>query len=155
LALVVIGLVPFAVFQFWLRAQFGTWGLTSGGALATPFEWVPFRGCWQIALLRPAVFALLATLFGPTVILPSLWGLWVAARRLLAGDFQPEVLALAAAAGVMPFLPLSTYREPVALARFACGLALPLLLFAARFRVRRVLNYALFSVVMLLMLVKG
>jgi hypothetical protein len=55
----------------------------------------------------------------------------------------------------MAFLPFSTYRETGGLLRFACGLVLAMVLFAARFRLRKVLNYSLAWMVLNAFLFKG
>jgi len=52
------------------------------------------------------------------------------------------------------FLPFSTFREPLGLVRAADGLVFAVLAFASASRSRRVLNYSLFWIAMLAMLVR-
>ena len=149
------GLGPFLLFQAWLYLQFGSPGLSSGGDLATPFEVLPYRGFWQIADSGWGVFLLFAATFGLSLVLPSIWGVLASGRRLLSSDRHHDVLALLANAGIMAFVPFSTYREPLGVTRFACGLVLAIMLFGAHTGSRRILNYSLFWIPMLVMLVNG
>jgi hypothetical protein len=152
--LVIIAVIPFAVWQVVLRAWFGTFGVGSGGAMATPFEIIPFMGVWRIGLEGGArVFAVVgfpALLFG---VLPALWGLWRAGREVLAWLSNREggavvtrryeyALLLLAQAAIMLFVPFSTYRESLGLARFMPGLVAMVLLYAALRRERRALTYS-------------
>ena len=137
-------LIAFAIFQFLLFRWFGAIGLTSGGYLATPFEWVPFLGLWRVGVVSREALALLGVIFGPLVVVPSLWGIGAAARRLWQRDVSPAVLALATNATAIAFTPFSTFREPLGLVRFAAGLVLATVLFGAHVKSRRVLNYSMF-----------
>lgn len=147
--------LPFAVFQGWLYVQFGELGLGSGGALATPFEWIPFMG-W----LRIGAFGLLPLLvFGvvivPFVYFPAVWGLVKSVRDLYVRVIDQPAAALLLNAAVIPFLPFSTVREPGGLLRFACGLVLAVLLYAASRKQRRALNYGLLWLVLNAILVRS
>ena len=156
-ALLVFGLaeLPFAIWQAILWRWFGVIGLTSGGWMATPFEWLPYMGLWRVARVSMPAFALLATISLPTLVLPSVWGLLAAARRLWQRDEAPIVLALAANAGLIAVLPFSTFREPLAMVRLASGLVLCTVLFGAHIRSRRVLNYSLFWIAGLFLIVRS
>lgn len=143
----------FAVWQVWLWRQFGAPGLGSGGAMATPFEWIPYMGFLRIAGSSLSAMAVFALLFGPSIVLPSLWGLWAAARRLLGGPADREAWALGLNALAIALLPFSTFREPLALIRFGSGLVLAVLCFASCHGPRRALNYALFWSAFLVMLI--
>jgi hypothetical protein len=154
LGLVSVALVPYLVFQVWLWLTFGQPGLASGGAMATPFEIIPYMGLLRIG--QESLIYLLAMLvvFGPTVVLPSLWGIWSSARRWLAGEKNLFVASLFINALVIVFTPFSTFRETGGIIRFATGLMLALVLFAGRYQQRRVLNYSLFWVVLNVFLLK-
>lgn len=147
-------LLPFAFFQALLYYWFGSLGLTSGGYLATPFEIIPYMGLWRVGLVSLPALALLGAIFVPMVVLPSLWGIIAALRRFWQHDFSVAVCALAANAGFIPFTPSSTFREPLGLIRFACGLALATLLYGAHTNSKRVLNYSLLWMAGLVFLLK-
>jgi hypothetical protein len=137
------GLLPFAGLQLALWRWFGAPGLGSGGYLATPFEWVPYMGLWRVVGVSLAAFALLAALWLPLVVAPSLWAAVAALRRLWQGDAAPVVWALGANAVVLMAAPFSTFREPLGIVRLATGLVLAVVLFGAHMGSRRVLTYAL------------
>ena len=123
--------------------------------MATSFEWLPYMGLWRVALVSVPAFALLATISLPTVVGPSIWGLVAAARCLWRRDYSLAVLALGANAALIAVLPFSTFREPLAVVRLASGLVLSTILFAAQVGSRRVLNYSLFWMVGLFLLVRA
>jgi len=150
-----LALVPFVLLQMWLWWSFGTIGLTSGGYLATPFEWLPYMGLWRVAAVSGPAFVLLAAISIPIAVGPSLWGLLAAARRLWQRDASPVVLALGANAALIAVLPFSTFREPLALVRLATGLVLCTVLFGAQYHSQRVLNYSLFWIAALVLIVRS
>ncbi len=135
--------VPFAVWQGVLWAWLGQPGVGSGGAMATPFELVPFGGLWRVATVDWPTFWLLLFIEGPLFLLPTAWALVVSLRDLARRRFHPWVTVLLAQAAVLPFLPFSTWREPLAMARLASGLVAATLLYGALRRSRRVLRWSL------------
>ncbi len=139
----IVALLPFALWQAVLYQKFGTFGVGSGGANATPFEIIPFNGIWKIAPYGLSIFAANAVILFPAVVVPTLWGLYRAVQDLLARRPNPYVYLLLVNAGVMLFVPFSTYREPFGILRFIPGLVICILLYAALQRARRVLNYSL------------
>ncbi|HEX2907478.1 MAG TPA: hypothetical protein VHO69_11490 [Phototrophicaceae bacterium] len=129
-----ISLLPFAVWQIVLYQHFGTFGIGSGGALATPFEIIPFAGIARILTDAPpeARFGLLAIFSAvliPFVLVPTLWALWRGWRDW--PHWSAYNFVLFTNAFVMPFVPFSTYREPLAILRFIVGLQIALILYAA------------------------
>jgi hypothetical protein len=150
-----VAILPYGLFQFWLWRVFGQAGLGSGGAMATSFEVIPFMGLLRIGLYSPAYLAAMLAVFGPAIVLPSLWGLWAGTKKLLSGDMGIIVLALILNAMVMLFLPFSTYRETGGSLRMACGLVLSILIFSSRYRMRKVLNYSLLWLVLNAFLLKS
>mgnify|MGYP001606902253 FL=1 len=122
--------------------------------MGTPFEIIPFMGVWRIASINWIVFVIYLLFLVPWIMLPSLWGIIAAAREVLKKNFHPYVWALGVNAVIIPFTPFSTFRDPVAIFRFACGLVLATLLFASLVKSRRVLNYSWLWLVMWAFLIK-
>jgi hypothetical protein len=147
-------LVAFLGWQVWLWLTFGQPGLGSGGAMSTPFEMIPLMGFVRIGGVSLEALGLFLIVFGPMVLLPTVWGLWAGLRRLRLNRFQPEAWALVLNAAMILFVPFSTAREPLGLVRLVTGLVLAVLLFAAIHGLRRVLNYSLFWTPMLAMLIR-
>ncbi|MCB9457376.1 MAG: hypothetical protein H6671_15425 [Anaerolineaceae bacterium] len=131
-----IAVTPFVVWQVVLKATFGTFGVGSGGALATSFEVIPFAGVARIITDSPpdarlALLGIFGVILIPFVLIPTLWGLrqgWLALRR---GDWSAVTLLLLVNALVLPFVPFSTYREPLGILRFIVGLQIAVVLYAA------------------------
>jgi len=146
--------LPFVLFQGWLWIIFGQPGIASGGAGATPFEIIPFMGLLRIGQESMIYLAAMGFVFGLTVILPAVWGVWAAARTWLGGERSALVIALFLNAAVIAFTPYSTFRETGGMIRFATGLVLSVLLFSSKFGHRRVLNYSMFWLVLNVFLVK-
>jgi hypothetical protein len=135
--------IPFVVWQIVLWAWFGRPGVGAGGAMATPFERLPFAGLLRAATVSWPAFWLLLAIEGPLFVLPTVWALFASARDLLRGRRQAWVALLLTQAIVLPFLPFSTWREPLAMARLAAGLVAATLLYGTQRRSRRVLTYSL------------
>lgn len=143
-----VGFLPFMLFQTWLWEVFGQVGINSGGAMSTPFEIIPFMGIFRIGPFSIVLMVAILVIYAPFVIWPAVWGLWASYRRWLAGQRKGVILFLVLNAGVIPFLPFSTFREPGGTLRFICGLVLAVLLFAGKYRLKRVLNYSWFWLVL-------
>jgi len=151
---VIVG-VPFAALQVFLRVWLGAWGIGSGGAMATPFEWIPYRGLWSIAALNVRVFALIAVIVVPMALLPALAALIAALRDVLVRrDFHPLVCILLVNALIIPFTPQSTMREPLGMVRFIVGLVVAVIGWGAYRQSRRALNYSLFWIATLALAIR-
>jgi hypothetical protein len=148
-----VSLLPFAAFQACLFLCFGRPGLGSGGYLGTPWEIVPYMGLWRIGAQSLAGLAVYATLYLPLIVLPSAWGVVMAVWRFARRDWAWPVLALFTNALIFPVTPFSTWSEPNGLVRLMPGLVLAVLMFGAHAKSRRVLNYAMFWLAALVMLV--
>jgi hypothetical protein len=133
---------PFALWQLFLWRWLGSTGLGSGGAMATPFEFVPLMGLWRIGTVSSAALLLYGVILGPLVVLPTLWALWRTGRELLRRRWHPVTLALFANAAVLLFLPYSSWRELLAMLRLSTGLVAAVLLYAGLRRDHRILNYS-------------
>jgi len=150
-----LGISPFALFQIWLWSVFGQPGIGSGGAMATPFEWIPFMGLFRIGSDSPVYLLGMLVVFGPTVLLPVVWGIWVSVKSWLANERNLMVMGLFVNALVIVFTPFSTFRETGGIIRFSSGLVLAVLLFAGRYHQRRVMNYSIFWLVLNVFLLKA
>ncbi|HSQ26614.1 MAG TPA: hypothetical protein VLM80_05770 [Anaerolineales bacterium] len=155
LGLILITAFPFVLFQLWLFGQFGHFGIGSGGDMATPFEWIPFMGLMRIAAYSLPYFLAMLLVFGPSILLPAIWGLWVSFRTWIQGERNVIVLALGLNALSILAMPFSTFRETGGLLRYMVGLVLMVLLFAGRYQKLRVLNYSVFWLVLNVFLLKG
>jgi hypothetical protein len=154
LSLFVLAALPFAIWQVVLQRLFGSFGLGSGGCKGTPFEVIPFMGVWRILPINATVFVVFLLFLGPWFMFPAVWGIIASAREVLRRDWHPYVWALGANAAIVPFTPLSTFREPAAMIRFICGLVLATLLFGGLIKSKRVLNYSWFWLAMAVFLIR-
>jgi hypothetical protein len=143
---------PFIVWQGVLWGWLGQPGAGSGGAMATPFEVLPFAGLWRVATVSRSAFWLLLAIEGPLFVLPTVWALAASLRDLLNRRWHPWVAILLAQAVALPFLPFSSWREPLAMARLASGLVAATLLYGSLRRSRRVLRWSLVWLVTLALL---
>ena len=140
--LLVVVVTPLVIWQLILWQWFGQFGVGSGGALATPFEIMPLRGLWSIASIDGRVFVLMAAIMLPLAVIPALIGLWRVWRDARRGRFDLPVALLLFNAAIVLFTPQSTFREPLAMARFIVGLLAAVLMYAAARRSTRGLRYA-------------
>jgi hypothetical protein len=138
---VIVG-APFAALQVFLRAWLGEWGVGSGGAMATPFEWIPYQGLWSLPAPNARVLALFVVIIS-MALLPALAALIVALRDVIRRDVHPLVCILLVNALVIPFTPQSTMREPLGMLRFIVGLVAAVITWGAYRKSRRALNYSL------------
>jgi hypothetical protein len=145
-------LLPYALFHYWLFVSYGSFGLSSGGIRATPLEWIPFNGIWRLADFDLGIMLTFLLIYLPIIILPAIWGGWVSIKHIV--QQKPDIFssALFLNALIVPFLPFSLYSEPYGAFRFATGLILATVLFAARYAQSKVLNYAMFWIFLNLIL---
>lgn len=135
-------LLPFVIWQIVLWSWFGQPGIGSGGDLATPFEILPLRGLWSLAFLDLRVFLLFAAIMLPLAVIPALLSLWVAGRQLWRRVIDIPTLVLLLNALLVLITPQSTFREPLAMARYIVGLMAAVLTYAASRHSQRALRYA-------------
>jgi hypothetical protein len=156
-----IVLTPFIVWQLVLYRTFGSFGIGSGGGGATGFEVVPFMGYIRL-IIEPIqsgntdAAIVLGLLMGIFVIVPTLWALWqiVADTRYtlqVRSGAKPASMIrgwslmtwlLLANVAIIPFVPLSTFIEPLGMLRFIVGLQIAIILYAAERRRKRTLSYS-------------
>jgi len=146
--------ILYAFWQGWLKYQFGTFGLGSGGAMATPFEWIPYGGFFRIASAGFEVLVIFIIIFGPSIILPNVWGTIASVRLLLKGRFSFMNWALLLNTIFITFLPFSTFREPLGLVRVSTGMVLTLVIFSAFNHLNRVLNLGMFWIALLVLVLR-
>lgn len=159
LQLVAIAGGLFIAWQLYLFNWLGEFGLGAGGAKATGFEIIPFGGVFRIAIDGGLLvfFVLGVVLLGAPVILPSLWGLRESVQDFRMKD-RPITLytcIMLTTAGIMPFVPSSTYREYLGIFRFIPGLVLMVVLYSAERNLGRPLMYSTLWIVLLLFLSVG
>jgi len=140
--LIIVG-GSFAAWQFYIRSLFGSFGIGSGGNGATPFEWIPFNGAWQILGANLPLPEKIRFFILPAVCIGlTLWLLWHSGRELLRQRFSLVACVTLINALVMLTVPFSTYREPWGIGRFMVGLVICLVWLAAVRRQRRALMYS-------------
>lgn len=139
-----ISIIPYAIFQIWLWKQYGQFGIGSGGAMATPFEIIPYMGILRIGKYSVFYLVMMMIVFGPAVILPSIWGIVISIKKWIKNEVNIFSLALFINCLAIMFMPFSTFRETGGLLRYANGLVLSLTLFAAYHRLQKILNYTFF-----------
>jgi hypothetical protein len=140
-----IALIPFFVWQIILRSTLGSVGVGSGGALATSFEIIPFAGIARILTDTPpqsraGIIAIFSTILIPFVVVPTVWGLWRCWVDVCKHTWTAYSWLVLTNAAIMPFVPFSTYREPLGILRFIVGLQIAIILYAAERHKTRVLR---------------
>lgn len=132
--------IPFVMWQLFLFNTFGSFGVGSGGDMATGFEIIPFMGFFRILIDgNILIFAFLAPIIGLFVLLPTLWGLWQCWQDYQKQGWSLLTWLLFANSAIMLFVPFSTYREPLGILRFIVGLQISVILYSAKNRKRRAL----------------
>ena len=142
-----ITLAPFIIWQAILYTHLGSFGVGSGGAKATGFEIIPFAGIIRIitdvpAEARLSVLLIFSAMLVPFVLVPTVWALLRCWRDWRVGSVTVYTFLLFTHAAIMPFVPFSTYREPLGILRFIVGLQIAVILYAARHHNSRVLRYS-------------
>jgi hypothetical protein len=153
----VVASLPFLAWQMVLYGRYASFGIGSGGEMATSFELIPFMGIIRIISEGDIrIFAALAPILGLFVVLPTLWGLyrvWIDTNEQLAiqagtrpaserGGISLWTILLGVNCALMAFVPFSTYREILGILRFIVGLQISVILYAAYKRQKRALSYS-------------
>jgi len=152
--LALLALLPEALLQLLLKLWLGEFGLGSGGAGASPFSPVPFGGLIEVGFVKLKALLLWLAILGPTVVIPVITALIFLAYRFHQGERHPIAFCLAFNALALVFLPFSTWREFLAMLRVMTGFVASTVLYGAMLRSRRILNYSLFWLALLVFLVK-
>jgi hypothetical protein len=148
-----LALLPYLGLQIWLWRVFGSLGLGSGGAGATPFEWIPFAGLIQVAGVSLRIFIALFAVYLPGLLIPAVYGLWAPLADLIRRRTSAEGWLLLCNALMIAFAPFSTFREPLGILRLACGLILCMWLYSAVHKIRLWNKFSLTGLTYLLFIV--
>ncbi len=139
----IVGIAPMVLWKVILFSFFHDWGLNSGGAMASSFEWIPYYGWWKMVFYSLPSFAVLSMIIVPLVVLPSAIGIWLSSRRIFNGLLNEGTLALLFTSILIPFLPTSNILDPLGISRAMIGLVISYIVFGARQDNRKVLNFCL------------
>lgn len=134
--------LPFGLWQIFLRLWLLEWGVQSGGYLATSFELIPFRGWWGYPVYDGAMFVLLSLVVLLMALLPASAAIVASLRALWKGRLGPGVWILLLNALIFPFLPSSTMLNLPGLVRIMTGLMAAVLIYGALESSRRALLYS-------------
>lgn len=146
--LVGVVVLPYAIFQVWLWRQFGQFGIGSGGAMATPFEIIPYMGLLRIGLYSMMYLLMMSIVFGPAVVFPSIWGTIISIKKWINNERNIIVVTLFINCLAIMFTPFSTFRETGGLLRYSTGLVLSLTIFTAYYHLKKPLNYSILWLVL-------
>ncbi len=150
--------IPFTLWQLYLYNWLGEFGIGSGGGGASSFEIIPYNGIWRMAYDETGsflAFVVLGIIFIPSVMLPSLWGLWMTIKEFRQKQYHLYTCLYFSAVIIMPFVPFSTYREFLGIFRFIVGMVMLHILYSALRHPGRPLVYSTLWLVLLLFLVAG
>lgn len=139
--LLLVSILPFALWQGWLWRTFGQMGIGSGGENASGFEWIPFMGLLRIASYNWRYFIAMLVAFAPLVVVPPIWSAWVTVRQMLQRKWNFLSLSLFFHSLMMFFLPFSTYRETGGILRLSVGFVLAFLLYVTNENYPRLVRY--------------
>jgi len=86
-----------------------------------------------------------------------LWDCCASVQKVFLWDGAKDATAMALFTNsmVLLFIPYSTFREPLGIVRMATGLVLAVVLFAVQYKRKKTLNYAMFWIAMLVMLLNS
>jgi hypothetical protein len=132
---------PFLTWLVLLRIFFDNWGIGSGGAYSTGFEWIPYFGWWKTALYQPDLFPLLSIVVVPLTVIPSLLCIVFCVYRIWRREFSLHLFGLFFYALIYPILPTSIILDPLGSVRLTSGLIIALINYGAETRNMRILKY--------------
>jgi len=142
-------IIPFGLWQIFLRLWLGEWGVNSGGARASSFELIPFRGWWGYPHTDPNIFILLSIFILLVALIPAMVGLFASLRALWKGQRSLAVWILLLNVVIFPFLPTSNVLNLPGLLRITIGLVVAVLNYGAIQSSRRALLYSQLWLVLL------
>lgn len=136
-------ILPFGVWQIFLRVWLGDWGIGSGGAMATAFEIIPFHGWWGFSVKDMQLFALLSIFILLVALIPASVAIYTGLRKVFNRQFGLGVWLLLLNAVIFPFLPSSNVLNLPGLLRITTGLVIAVLDYGALESSNRALRFSL------------
>ena len=145
--------LPFGLWQVYLRFWLGSWGVSSGGAFASSFELIPFRGWWEMIYTQELqLFIVLSLIVLLVALIPASMAIIASLRALSRRKYGLGVWLLLLNALIFPFLPSSNVLHLPGLLRVTAGLVAAVLDYGALKSSWQALQY---SQLWLLLLVFG
>ncbi len=135
-------ILPFAIWQVYLKIWLGDWGLGSGGASASSFELIPFRGWWGYPHNDLRLFFLLSVFVLLVALIPAVIGIFISMKAIFKRNYGFGVWMLLLNAIIFPFLPTSNVLNLPGLIRITIGLVAAYINFGALESSKRVLWYS-------------
>ncbi len=136
-------LLPFGLWQFFLRWWLGSWGVSSGGALSSSFEIIPYRGWWGYHTSETQIFILFSVFVLLVALLPATAAIITGLRNLWKHRWGAGVWILLLNGLIFPFLPTSNVLNPPGLIRVVIGLVAAVLDFGAMESSKNALRFSL------------
>ncbi len=145
-----LAILPFGVWQIFIRFWLGDWGIKSGGNSASPFEIIPFGGLWRMHIINDYIGIFLLLMVLMIALLPAAISLFVSLRMLHKRQIGVGVFILLINALIFPFLPASNLMNITGLVRTTIGLMIAVLDFGALEHSKRALKYGQLWLLLLL-----
>jgi hypothetical protein len=142
-------LAPFAGWQILLYQWLGKWGVSSGGASATAFEWIPYHGWWGYHTDETLIFVFFSIFVLAVALIPATAGIVSGVRNLLQRRYGAGTWILLLNCLIFPFLPTSNVLNPPGLIRLVIGLVAAVLDYGALEGSSKALRFSLMWLVLL------
>jgi hypothetical protein len=135
--------LPFALWQVFLRVWLGSWGVNSGGAFASSFELIPYRGWWGYHTPETLIFILFSIFVLMVALIPATAGIITGIKKIWQHHWGAGVWILLLNSLIFPFLPTSNVLNPPGLVRVVIGLVVAVLDYGALESSRKALRFSL------------
>lgn len=142
-------LAPFAAWQVVLYSWLGKWGVSSGGASATAFEWIPYHGWWGYHTDETFIFVFFSIFVLAVALVPATAGIVSGARNLFLRRWGAGTWILLLNSVIFPFLPTSNVLNPPGLIRMVIGLVAAVVDYGALEGSSKALRFSLLWLVLL------
>jgi hypothetical protein len=141
--------LPFGLWQIFLHFWQGAWGVQSGGAMASDFDFIPFHGWWGFHPKEISSFVLLSIVIVAIAIAPVGLGIVAGLRSFWKRRLGPGVWMLLLNSLFIAVLPSSNVLNLTGLVRILIGLMVAILDFGALENSSRALRYSQLWIVLL------